>query len=42
VADGPFDLEPLLQRPDTLTSEEILLLVKRRLDRLYALIGRRN
>jgi hypothetical protein len=42
VADGPLDLEPLLQRPDTLTSEEILLLVKRRLDRLYALIGRRN
>lgn len=37
---GALDLEPLPAVTDTLTSEDLLLLVKRRLERLYALLGR--
>lgn len=40
TASQTIELEPIPVRADTLTSEQLLLLVKRRLDRLFLLLGR--
>jgi ribosomal protein S27AE len=40
AAPGSIDIEPLPSGLDTSTSEELLLVVKRRLERLYAQLGR--
>ncbi len=41
-ADTRVELPPLPERADTLSTEQILLLVKQRLERLYALLGHGN
>ncbi|MEX0893228.1 MAG: multiheme c-type cytochrome [Gemmatimonadota bacterium] len=39
---GSLDLEPIDVAPGSMTPEEVLLLVKQRLERIYAAIGRGN